>query len=74
MANRKKRLKKGIASLKKQIEIHEEKKRIAREEGKVELDEYYERELQILEKIKNSKIKLLEKGVSFIYSPHPHNF
>ncbi len=42
---RKKRLEKGIESLEEQKEIHEEKKRKAHEEGKVELEGYYEREI-----------------------------
>ncbi len=42
---RKKRLEKGIGSLEEQREIHEEKKRKAHEEGKIELENYYDREL-----------------------------
>ena len=52
MTNRKKRLKKGIESLEKQIKINEEKKEKAREEGKIELENYYEKELGVL---KNTK-------------------
>jgi len=61
MTNRKKRLKKGIKSLKEQIELHEEKKEKAREKGKIELEGYYKRELKELEFQKQKKIRLLKK-------------
>lgn len=61
MAKREKRLKKGIESLKKQIEIHEEKRRIAEEEGNLELAGYYTREIEAKIKDKERKENLLEK-------------
>ena len=42
MTNRKKRLKKGIGSLRKQIELHEQKLKLAEKEGRLELAGYYE--------------------------------
>lgn len=45
MVKRKKRLKKGIAALVEQIEVHEEKRERAIDEGKEELAEYYAREI-----------------------------
>ena len=41
MANRKKRLQKGIESLEKQIKLHEEKLKKAEKEDNIELAEYY---------------------------------
>ena len=61
MANRKKRLEKGIESLEKQIVLHKEKKKVAQEEGKIELGEYYEKELKVLESVKEVKEKILRK-------------
>ena len=52
---RKKRLKKGIESLKEQISIHEEKLRKAEEEGFVELAGYYEKDIARLKKQKINK-------------------
>lgn len=62
MVNRKRRLKKGIASLQEQIKIHEEKKKKALDENKLELVEYYEREIEAKKRDKEKKEKLLEKG------------
>lgn len=45
MTNRKKRLQKGIKSLDEQIKIHEEKRKQAIEEGKIELADYYDKEI-----------------------------
>jgi len=59
---RKKRLLKGIESLKKQIEIHEEKKEKAAEEENIELEKYYEIEIDNLKKVLGQKRKLLERG------------
>jgi hypothetical protein len=42
MTNRKKRLQKRIDSLQEQIEIHEDKKKNAEEQGNLELIDYYE--------------------------------
>lgn len=58
---RKKRLKKGIESINEQIEIHEEKKKKAEEEGKRELAEYYVKEIKELEQTKERKEKQLKK-------------
>ena len=45
MASRKKRLKKGIESIEKQIRLHEEKLRKAEKEDNIGLAEYYKKEL-----------------------------
>lgn len=62
MVNRKKRLKKGIESIKKQIELHEEKKRKAEQEDNIELVDYYEKEIESMTKDKEEKERMLEKG------------
>ena len=62
MTNRKKRLKKGIGSLGKQIELHEEKLRKAEEENNLELAGYYRKEIISKKKDKEEKERLLEKG------------
>ena len=61
MTSRKKRLKKGIESLEKQIRLHEEKLKQTQEEGKLELIDYYEREITAKKKDKEMKEKLLRK-------------
>lgn len=61
MTNRKKRLKRGIESLKEQIEIHEEKKEQAHDEGKIELENYYEKEIKKFQNIKKTKKELLDR-------------
>jgi len=58
---RKKRLKKGIESLQKQIELHEEKKRQAEEADMLELVNYYEKEIRAKEEDKKKKQELLDK-------------
>ncbi len=58
---RKKRLEKGIKSLKEQIEIHEEKKRQAEEADILELVGYYEKEILSKEKDMKKKKELLDK-------------
>lgn len=55
MTKRRKRLKKGIESLKKQKKIHLEKKKLAKELGQEELVRYYEKEIQSIEKIAYDK-------------------
>ena len=60
MANRKKRLGKGIESLEKQIELHREKLRKAKEGGKIDLEGYYEKELKHLAEYKDRKKRQLE--------------
>src|SRR3989344_1728087 len=52
---RKIRLKKGIESLKKQIEIHREKLKNAMKDGNEELTRYYEKDLERLEKEEKKK-------------------
>jgi hypothetical protein len=55
MANRKKRLKKGIDSIKEQIEYHKEKRERAEKEGNLELEEYYRKEIHGLENASKRK-------------------
>lgn len=59
MANRKKRLKKGIESIEEEIEKHQEKREKAIEEGKIELSDYYGKEIESLKRAKNKKEKML---------------
>jgi hypothetical protein len=61
MTNRKKRIEKGVKSLELQINLHKEKLEKAREDGELELADYYECEINGLEKSKNQKQKLLDK-------------
>jgi len=61
MTNRKKRLAKGIGSLQKQIDLHEQKKLLAEEEGLLELRDYYEREIIVKKEAKKHKETLLDK-------------
>ena len=62
----KKRIKKGIDSLEKQIKIHEEKRKIAQEEGEIELEDYYNREIKSLKKAKEKKnLKFLDEIFCF---------
>lgn len=58
---RKKRLLKGIESIKKQEEIHQEKLNLAKEQEDEELIRYYEHELDNFEKVKKKKQAQLEK-------------
>ena len=46
MVKRKKRLERGIESLKEQIEIHEQKREDAIAQGKLELADYYGKEIE----------------------------
>ena len=62
MANRKKRLKKGIISIEKQLRIHEEKLRKAEEEDEIELAEYYKKEIDAKKRDKEEKERILKKG------------
>ena len=48
MTNRKKRLKKGIESIKEQISLHKEKREKAKEEVNIERVGYYDKELESL--------------------------
>jgi len=60
MTKREKRLKKGIESIDKQIEIHEEKKSVAKKEGNLERVKYYEKEIGRFEQEKEKKESYLE--------------
>ncbi len=62
MANRKKRLQKGIESIEKQIELHEEKLSKAEDGDNMELAQYYRKELIGKKKDKDEKQRLLDKG------------
>ena len=62
MANRKKRLQKGIESLEKQIRLHEEKLRSAEEEDNIELAGYYKKEIDAKKRDKEEKQRILGKG------------
>ena len=55
MVDRKKRLEKGIESLDAQIKLHEEKIAKAIEEGNLDLEEYYRKEIKSLKKVKERK-------------------
>ena len=61
MTNRKKRLQKGIESLDEQIKIHEEKRRQAIKEGKIELADYYDKEILSKSRDKDKKISQRNK-------------
>ena len=59
MTKREKRLLKGIDSIEKQIEIHKEKLRKAKEDKDEYLERYYEKEIESLENTKDlKKLKL----------------
>lgn len=64
----KKRAKKGIDSLKKQVEIHKSKLAKAREEGNIGLANYYEKEIehfeQTIEKLKHRLMPKLKRKKS----------
>ncbi|MBI2655576.1 hypothetical protein HYX06_04105 [Candidatus Woesearchaeota archaeon] len=62
MANRKKRLQKGIESLEKQIELHEDKLKKAEEDDSIELANYYKKEIEAKKKDKQEKQRMLDKG------------
>ena len=62
MANRTRRLEKGIESLNEQIEIHEEKLKKAEEDGNIELSDYYKKEIEAKKKYKEGKERMLDKG------------
>lgn len=59
--NRKKRLEKGIESLKEQIKVHKEKLKEAEESGQEELITYYRKDISRLEKQKEQKEDKLGK-------------
>jgi len=49
MPKRKKRLRKGIESIREQIELHKEKLKAAEKSGNIGLSDYYEKEIESLE-------------------------
>ena len=55
MVKRKKRLEKGIKSLREQIRVHEQKRKEAIAQGKLELAEYYEKEIESKTETKEKK-------------------
>lgn len=61
MVKRKRRLERAIASLKKQIGLHEEKREAALERGKLELADYYDRELASLRTRRLDRTKKRER-------------
>lgn len=61
MVNRDKRLEKGIESLNEEIKIHEEKRDLAKEENNIDLEGYYNKEIEGLKKTKERKEKQLSK-------------
>lgn len=61
MSNRKKRLSKGIESLKKQVKLHEEKLKKSGEEGLEDLERYYIKEIDAKKRALERKKELLEK-------------
>ena len=61
MTNRKKRIAKGIESLKRQIEIHENKITKTKEDGMEELVGYYTKEIEAKNKDIKKKEKILNK-------------
>lgn len=62
MANRKKRLKKGIESLEKQILLHDEKLKKAEADDNLELAGYYKKEIEAKKRDKAEKQRILDKG------------
>jgi len=58
---RKKRLEKGIESLKEQITLHEEKKKQAEDADMQELVRYYEKEIASKEETMRKKKEMLDK-------------
>ncbi|MBI2134110.1 hypothetical protein HYU11_05515 [Candidatus Woesearchaeota archaeon] len=62
MANRKKRLKKGIESIERQILLHEEKLELAKANDDIGLTEYYQKEIEAKKRDKDEKKRLLDKG------------
>ena len=64
MTNRKKRLKKGIASIQEQIKIHKEKLKKAIDDGDEELAGYYIKEIGTLENEQKKKEGKLDRDSS----------
>lgn len=61
MVNRKKRLQRGIESLEKQINLHEEKLKKAEEEDNIELAGYYKKEIDAKKRDMEKKKRMLDK-------------
>lgn len=61
MVKRKKRLRRRIASLEKQIELHRDKREVAVEEGDLYLAEYYRKEIEAKEADKKREIWQLNR-------------
>ena len=61
MVNRKKRLKKGITSIEKQIKLHEEKLKKAEKDDNIELAEYYKKEIMAKRRDIEKKKIILDK-------------
>jgi hypothetical protein len=61
MPSRKNRLEKGIESTKEQIEIHKEKRELAKQRGEMELEGYYTKEIEALQKVVKRKEEKLKK-------------
>ncbi|MBS3155313.1 hypothetical protein J4404_02340 [Candidatus Woesearchaeota archaeon] len=61
MVNRKKRLARGIESLKRRLDEHKIKLERAKKDNKIELIDYYEKELENFEIYREKKKKILEK-------------
>ena len=62
LPSRKKRLRKGIESINKQIEIHEQKKTHAKKQKDEFLEEYYRKEILGMIEQKKKKEKQLKKA------------
>jgi len=61
MPKRSKRLKKGIVSIREQIELHKEKLKAAEKSGNIGLTDYYEKEIDSLESAIRKKQSVLNK-------------
>lgn len=61
MVKRDKRLEKGIKSLEEQKNIHQEKRKLARELGDEDLVHYYDKEIEKFEREKAKKKDKLER-------------
>ena len=61
MPKRKKRLRKGIESISKQIELHKQKLKAAEKSGNIGLSDYYEKEIGSLESALRKKRGILDK-------------
>ncbi len=61
MPKRRKRLKKGVESIKEQIELHKQKLKAAQESGNIGLADYYEKEIDSMEAALRKKQDILSK-------------